>query len=101
KDLSISEDELHLYKIGVINQLDKPIKNYFINNMALNRYFYSTTEDDLNVRRLEVLDSNLSDIKRYLEDFLTILPNNNICTIGSKDDITTNLHLFNSIEKVD
>ncbi|MFI3230795.1 MAG: insulinase family protein, partial [bacterium] len=58
KDLSISEDELHLYKIGVINQLDKPIKNYFINNMALNRYFYGITEDDLNVRRLEVLDSN-------------------------------------------
>lgn len=98
-NLDISEKEVHLYKIGAINKLDKPPKNCDINEMALMRYFKKITHDEIYKNKVQVLETTLSDIKSNFDYFSECLSNAKICTVGSKNDILRNKNLFYEVNK--
>ena len=98
KNLNISEKELHMYKIGTINVLDRPIKDYEINQIAMNRYFKQLNEEKLYISRQQVLNTTLKDIKDYFEIINQCLKQSNICTIGNKEDINLCKDIFFEIK---
>nr|WP_317358508.1 insulinase family protein [uncultured Tyzzerella sp.] len=97
--LNISEKELLMYKIGTINVLDKPLKDYEINQLAMSRYFKQTDEKELYNQRQQILNATIEDIKKYAKILEDSLKENNICTIGNKEDIYKCKNLFNSIKR--
>ena len=100
KDLNISEKELHMYKIGTINILDRPMKDYEINQVAMSRYFKGLDEKELYEQRQQVLNTNINDIKNYFKVIKDSLNTNNICTPGNKDDINLCKNRFLSVKKI-
>ena len=100
KNLNISEKELHMYKIGTINILDRPMKDYEINQVAMSRYFKELDEKELYEQRQQVLNTNINDIKNYFEVIKDSLNTNNICTLGNKDDINLCKNIFLSVKKI-
>ncbi|WP_317368124.1 insulinase family protein [uncultured Tyzzerella sp.] len=99
KNLSISEKELHMYKIGTINILDRPMKNYEINQVAMNRYFKQLDEKEIYTQRQQVLDTNINHIKDYFEVIKGSLAKNSICTIGNKEDINLCKNIFFNVKR--
>ncbi len=100
KDLNISEKELHMYKIGTINILDRPMKDYEINQVAMSRYFKGLDEKELYEQRQQVLNTDINDIKNYFKVIKDSLNTNNICTLGNKDDINLCKNIFLSVKKI-
>lgn len=100
KDLNISEKELHMYKIGTINILDRPMKDYEINQVAMSRYFKGLDEKELYEQRQQVLNTDINDIKNYFKVIKDSLNTNNICTLGNKDDINLCKDIFLSVKKI-
>ena len=87
-----------MYKIGTINVLDRPIKDYEINQIAMNRYFKQLNEEKLYISRQQVLNTTLKDIKDYFEIINQCLKQSNICTIGNKEDINLCKDIFFEIK---
>ncbi|WP_250277731.1 insulinase family protein [[Clostridium] colinum] len=100
ENLNISDNELHMYKIGTINILDRPIKDYEINQIAINRYFKQIDEKEIYIKKQEILYANLKDIKAYFEMIREAFNENSICTIGNKEDINLCENLFFNIKKI-
>lgn len=98
--LNITEKELHMYKIGTINILDRPLKDYEINQIAISRYFKEINEKELYIQKQQILNASLKDIKNYFEMFNNSLKQNSICTIGNKNDIDLCKNLFFSVKKI-
>lgn len=101
QNLSISEKELHMYKIGTINIIDRPLKNNEINKIALYRYFRKLDENTLNMQRLEILDATVKDVKAYADDITNALKTSKICTFGNKQDILKDKAIFENIKTLD
>lgn len=99
KNLEISEKEVHIYKIGAINHISKPIKNCDINSIAIKRYFRGITSEFILKNKIEILDTSLKNIKYHFDYFENCFRNSKICTIGSKSDIFDDKHIFNNINK--
>ena len=89
-----------MYKIGTINILDRPMKDYEINQVAMSRYFKELDEKELYEQRQQVLNTNINDIKNYFEVIKDSLNTNNICTLGNKDDINLCKNIFLSVKKI-
>lgn len=100
KNLNITEDDLHMYKIGAINVFDKPLKNYEINQLAMARYFRQTDENNLLRQRNEILSATVVDIKKYANIFNEALVQNNICTVGNKGDLDLSKDMFFNVIKL-
>ena len=100
ENLDITEEELLMYKIGTINVIDKPIKNYEINQLAMVRYFKQTDENELYIRKQQVLNATLDDIKKYSQIIKGGFKKSAICTIGNKDDISLCEYIFYSVKKI-
>ena len=98
--LNITEKELHMYKIGTINILDRPLKDYEINQIAISRYFKEINEKELYIQKQQILNASVKDIKNYFEMFNNSLKQNSICTIGNKNDIDLCKNLFFSVKKI-
>ncbi len=100
KALNISEKELHMYKIGTVNMLDRPLKAYEINQTAMDRYFKGIDDKILYDQRQQVLNANLNDIKKYYNIIRDSLKENNICTIGNKEDIKLCENIFLNVKNI-
>ncbi len=88
-----------MYKIGTINILDRPMKNYEINQFAMNRYFKQLDEKEIYTQRQQVLDTNINHIKDYFEVIKGSLAKNSICTIGNKEDINLCKNIFFNVKR--
>ncbi len=101
KQLEFSEDDIHMYKIGTINLLDRPFKDNEINKVAMHRYFRGLSEEILNRQRGEILDAKVDDIKKYGKILESGIKNSKICTFGVKSDINTAKNIFKDIKTID
>lgn len=98
--LDINDSDMLKYKIGAIGALDDSMHVSTMGDQAfmeaLTGYGYKYKKKI----RSEIINATLDDLKRYGDDFLEALENNNICVIGASNNISDNKDMFNNLRKL-
>lgn len=94
--LNISENEINRHIIGAINILDAPIKDNIKSMKALSNYYGNLTDEILMLERQQVLETNLSHIKKYSKEIS--IENSIKCSVGN-EKIIEKSKLYNKFIK--
>lgn len=98
--LDLTDDELLKLKIGAIGQTEDSYHASTLGSMALSSFITNNTFERRKQRRLELIDANLNDLKKYKDVFEKALSKDVICTIGKKVDIENDKELFKNIRSL-
>lgn len=99
-EFEADEREIRKYIIGTISSLDRPktIANKL--KIASIRYITSTTNEQLQKERDEILSVTLEKIKSYSDMLNKIMKQNNICVIGNENILKQNKDLFDDLNTI-
>lgn len=100
QELKLDKEELHMYKIGTINDFDTDVKNSEINELALKYYFNNVSNEDILKQKNEILTATLQNIKDYAVILEKGIKKANICTIGDEVTINNNINVFKTVYKL-
>ena len=91
---SKTQGEIDRFILGAINVSDSPVKNSFLNPIAIKRYMHNVTEDMLYQRREELLNTKSTDIVELGYKMTEAMQHNGVCTVGKQEDIEKNIDLL-------
>ncbi len=100
KNFNMSEKDFEKQMISSLAEYYVPKSNIAKGQLADYYYLYGITEEDLNKKLKETLNTKPGDIKKFAELFEKGLKENYILTIGNEKVIKDNKDLFNSIHNL-
>ena len=101
KELDLTEKELIKYILGAINTIDRPMSKATKVDMALARYFFGTTKEDVQKIRDQVLSVTAEGIKALSKAIVDVKETDFYhCTFGSDIRIRENSDFFDEIRQL-
>lgn len=103
KNLNMSKEEFDKYIVGTINKMDKPILVETKAMIGTRRFLAGITNENIENRRLEILNSNIKTIKEFAYIFEDLEKEAYFVIIGNlekrKEDILkTNVSFFQEVK---
>lgn len=97
KELSLTEEDLTMFIIGTVNQLDPPMTERRKGDTAFSFYLTGVAEEDLRKRTREVLQTKLADISARAEVYRAAMAKGNVAVLGNENKIEENKDVFKNI----
>ena len=100
ENLDLTEDDLHRYIVGSINDLDQPLETEDIMKKVMNNLFCEISFEDICKERKEILNSNLIQIKNRSLLVKSVLEQNHIAVVCSENSLKGNEEKFTKIIRI-
>ncbi len=97
-NIDITNEELLKYKIGSIK--DDSYHNSTLGEVAFLKMMEGITYESRKLRRSQIINATLDDIKAFGKDIKEALKNTYICTIGNENKITEAKDRFDTIRNL-
>lgn len=98
RNLKLSEKELKDAIIGSIITFDPNLAPQDKGELSLSRYITEMTEEEVEKRKEECLNTTLEDLHHYADLLDEAMSKNYICVIGNEEKILQNKELFGEIK---
>jgi hypothetical protein len=85
-----SQKDINRFIIGAVNEEDTPEKNNSLGSIAIRYHFMGITEELLDKRRSEMLDTSPEDIKKFGQSLLDGSKNAVLVSVGTENAIKDN-----------
>lgn len=93
----VTEREMTKYVIGTLSRLDIPMTPSLRGDKAMNWYFTKTTKDLAQMRRNQLLATNVEDIRALAPRLREVMADNNVCVLGNETKIRDDGKVFSNI----
>ncbi|WP_195852621.1 insulinase family protein [Aerococcus sanguinicola] len=87
RQLDLDQATIDQFIIGAMTAFHFPIVPQAVNGLALRRHFKGETEDRINQRLQEALDTKLEDFKAYADEIEQAFSQQGLVVIGNQDKI--------------
>ena len=94
------ERDMTKYIIGTISSMDTPLTPVQRGMRGLAAYMTGMTIEDIQLRRDQVLDATVEDIRALADSVDAVMAQNHLCVVGNEGAINENKDLFNRIESL-
>ncbi len=98
--LDLNEIELTQFIIGTIARLEPAMTPYKKGQIQARRYMVSTTKEDIQEIRDDVLSANIEKIKSFAQLLDDSMKQEYICVLGNENKIKENGEVFNKLVKL-
>ena len=99
-NLELSDDEILGFKISTMSNFEIVMHNKDLASLMQRRYFKGITYDDLKKTKEEIVNSTLSDLKKYGKSIKNAILNGSLCVIGVDKNIEDSKGLFNDVRNL-
>lgn len=93
-NLEFSEEELFKFVIGAIGNLEFPRSPRAQGAVDFREFMEGVTKEDKELRKEQLLNTTLEDVKNSKQYFEAIFENGVLCTIGNSEKVEENKELF-------
>ncbi|NQZ56349.1 MAG: insulinase family protein [Lentisphaeraceae bacterium] len=92
--LEISQEELDKLIIGTVGRIDAPMTTSQKGAASFNRHLTGISEDELNLRRRELLECSVEDLRAFAPYFKELATNGILCVHGNEKKLSEAEGLF-------
>jgi len=93
----VSEREMTKYVIGTLSRVDIPITPSTRGIRAMGRYFSGLTQEIVQQNRDQLINTTVADIRAMAPMIKAVMADNNICVMGSEQEIRKEQALFDHL----
>jgi len=94
ENLQMSQLDLEKLIIGTVGRLDSPLTTSQKGGASFSRYLAGISEEELNLRRSELLNCTVDDLRGYAPYFKKLAKDGILCVHGSEKSLTESASLF-------
>jgi len=97
KNFEADEKTMTRYILGTISSLDRPLTPSQKGDQAVGFYFNKRTEEAIQFDRACIINTKVSDIRRFSKMMQDVIDKNEFCVYGNADKINSEKALFQNL----